>query len=70
MATGRVVVCRTMRVAGSYTLETSLGGCSKTGAFAGIRRDNPLISLAESACVVSRQHCYALLNMSPYQAVI
>lgn len=31
MSTGRVVVCRQLRVAGAYTLETSLGGCSKTG---------------------------------------
>lgn len=46
-STGRVVVCRNLRVAGSYTLETSLGGCSKTGLhFSGV----DLMRLGQSLC--------------------
>jgi len=46
-STGRVVVGRQLRVAGSYTLETSLGGCSKTGLhFSGA----DLMRLGQSLC--------------------
>mmetsp|Transcript_9796 Transcript_9796/g.28021 ORF Transcript_9796/g.28021 Transcript_9796/m.28021 type:complete len:662 (-) Transcript_9796:200-2185(-) len=47
MSTGRVVVCRQLRVAGSYTLETSLGGCSKTGMHFGAA---DLMRLGRSLC--------------------